>query len=109
MKSTNFKHNVYLQDAGDGKVVILCVVDKEALGLLEIPSQAFCMATTMINAYTGLNPSVQLNIRELMPADEWGKTCGDEDIMQGRGVSGILKSAVWFCQRVADPFFGLLG
>lgn len=103
IKSSLYAHSVYLQPTGDDRVLLITIVDKAALGLDAMPPQVFCMAHTSINIYTGERPSIQLDIKNAIPANEWGKQCGDDEAFAGRGVSGLLKSAVWFCKKLIDP------
>jgi hypothetical protein len=101
---------VYLQEQGDGKYILTTVVTKEALGLDDIPPQAIVTGMVMRNPYTGFNASLQLNREQIMPVDDYVKTVMQSNFScKGMGLNGIMTALMWFCQKVKDPFHGLLG
>ena len=102
-----FHHNVLLQPMGD-KVLIVTIVDKDAFGDIILPNQSFALGTTSTNIYSGMQPSIKLDITKLQDADEWcEKQTGRP--ARGMGISGLLTEPIWFCQRVKNLFEKLTG
>jgi hypothetical protein len=57
----SIEHPVYFQrqEAGpEGKVVVVTVVNAEALGLSDSDSTGFFVAATSTSVYSGLNPTI---------------------------------------------------
>lgn len=89
------------------KVAVVAILDKEAFNGVELPNQAFVMATTTTNVMTGMQPSMRLDMNHLIDADKW---CTEQTGRgsKGMGISGIITSPVWFCQKVGNFLKGLV-
>ncbi len=107
--STTIQHNVFLQKSENGKIIMVTILDEDVFEKPElIPSQAFVMATTTANIYSGMNPAVKLDMKTIVDADYW---CEQQtgSPARGLGISGIITSPVWFCKKVKNFMNDLLG
>lgn len=97
MKNTYFK--MIGQKTGQGKMVIVAVVDENLLGE-DLPSifevQALKMAPTI---YTGTYPQIKINSETIKDRT------GD---LKGMGIAGILTEDLWYEKSITeDDVFGV--
>ena len=102
-------HNVMLFPSGS-KMVIVAIVDAGFINS-QLPEDqdkgriSFAMGTTRTNI--GGELIMQINPKQIVDGEEWGKKC-NEGSLNGRAISGILTSPVWFCRKIVDQFAGLM-
>ena len=94
-----YQHNVYLQPMGD-KVIVTTIIDKSAFDGVELLNQNFVVAVTKKDELTG-NHTMILETTKIIDADEWCKKY-DGRSSKGRGIDGMLTSAVWFCKKLPN-------
>tara|TARA_R110000772_G_C13310268_1_gene440101 strand:+ start:26817 stop:27128 length:312 start_codon:yes stop_codon:yes gene_type:complete len=95
MENTFFK--MIGQKSGNGKMIIVAVVDEDFMDCGEVPNifevQSFKQAPTI---YSGTYPNIRINVGTLK----------DRTDLNGSGISGILTNEQWYCstQEVKDEF-----
>lgn len=101
-KSLSAMENTYFkmigQKSGDGKMILVAVVDENLLGenlptIFEV--QALKMPTTI---YTGTYPQLKIN----------SETIRDRSDLKGFGIAGIITTEPWYCvTREEKDLFGI--
>ena len=86
MENTYFK--MVGQKAGNGKMILITVVDENFLDCGEVPNifevQSLKQAPTI---YSGIYPNIRINLETLKERED----------LNGMGISGILTSEEWYC------------
>ena len=103
------RHNIMLFPSGNNKMVLVTIVDSDFIkSLLPEDRQkdniSFTMATTRVNI--GDELTMKIDTANVLEGEEWAKKC-EVDQLAGMGISGIITSPVWFCQKIRDAFNGL--
>ena len=87
MKNTYFK--MIGQKVGDGKMILVAVVDENFMNCGEVPNifevQSLKQAPTI---YTGTYPNIRINLETLKSRED----------LKGKGVAGILITEGWYCE-----------
>lgn len=102
----SIQHTVFLQrqePGPKGKVILVSVVDAESVGMEDSDSQVFLMGTTTTSVYSGMNPTISLEMKSRTAAREFvdmaRKMGKDMEHTEGMGIAGILKGPYWFIRK----------
>ena len=86
MKNTHFK--MIGQKSGNGKMILVAVVDEDFMDCGELPNIFECNSIKMApTVYTGTYPTIKVDV----------STIKDRTDLNGSGISGILMKEQWYC------------
>lgn len=99
------QHPVFLRAVGGDKIIVITVLDNEALPEVSRDDK-FVIATTERNALTLGNPVMNMNLTTLLPTNKYvdavRKAHGDNFIeyTRGMGIGGIVTGPYWFNKKI---------
>jgi len=97
----SIEHPVYFQrqeKGPEGKVIVVTVVNAEALGLNDNDETGFFVAATSTSVYSGLNPTMTFNNRTKISSKKYAEIMELEDT-KGQGINLILRGPYWFIKK----------